>query len=287
MSNNEVNVAVSWFKGHPWRIALIVVGVIAVGGLVLFNQQINEWLNLVGSRADTGRQIVINGNPEFGEHGFFDGDWDEQPGEACFRADASTSFRLTLNSACSQLKVSLISPNHGRVGDEVTLTGSGFVNGATVKLDNNFATNVVVTDNGDGSNDTIKFTVPEPPTGTGAPQEVTVLVTAPGGTTDNSQKFTYDPSLGALTGITVSPNIGVAGDEVTITGDPIQAPQGLGSVKFGDIVANEIVSWTEYEIKVKVPAGNTGLVRVVVINNDGVESPDDPTNEFDMFQYPS
>jgi len=55
----------------------------------------------------------------------------------------------------------------------------------------------------------------------------------------------------------VVPDSGAAGDTITINGTNFGVTQGSSSVKFGSITATEIVSWSNTEVRVKVPANST------------------------------
>jgi hypothetical protein len=71
----------------------------------------------------------------------------------------------------------------------------------------------------------------------------------------------------------LSATTGAAATEITITGKNYGQPQPSSVVKFGvtQATATDIKEWTNASIRVKVPAGASGAVKVVVIVN-GVSS---------------
>ncbi len=84
----------------------------------------------------------------------------------------------------------------------------------------------------------------------------TVLRTTDGGDTR--------PDMAAI-----SPASGSEGTEVTINGADFGADRGSSSVTFGNVQATEYAAWSDTQIKVKVPAGVSGNVRVVVNTTAG------------------
>ena len=108
--------------------------------------------------------------------------------------------------------VSSVSPNAGPLtaGTTVTITGTGFISGSTVKFGANAATGVVV-------NSAASITAVSPAGTTGT---VNVIVTTSGGASATSvgDQFTYDaaPTVTALS--PAAQTTGNAGTTVTITG---------------------------------------------------------------------
>jgi len=148
---------------------------------------------------------------------------------------------------------SLSAPS-GRVGDALTITGSGFgaTQGAsTVSIGGAAAT---VTHWGISS---ITATVPN-----GA---VTgnVVVTTAGGPSENLP-FTVMPKI-----TTINPTTGTPGvTSVTITGFTFGATQGASTVKFHGVTATAVSSWSSTQIIATAPTGCT-TGNVVVTTADG------------------
>jgi len=151
-------------------------------------------------------------------------------------------------------------------GTPVTITGTGFTGATGVDFGTTLATNLDVV-----SSTEITATSPA---GTGT---VDVTVTTPGGTslTSSADKFTYAPTVTALSAST-GPAAG--GTSVTITGTGFT---GATAVDFGTVAATfTFVSSTE--ITVPSPAGTAGTtVDVTVITPAGTS----PTSSADKFMY--
>lgn len=118
--------------------------------------------------------------------------------------------------------------------------------------------------------------------------DTSVCVRVPGGIPDNTYTakitltraddktaiaptFTILPRIGSITPTSVQ-----AGDIITITGDHLCTALGcpttlsmLNNVYFGTVGAVELVSWTNNEIKVKVPSGAAVGTASVSLNIDG------------------
>ena len=149
--------------------------------------------------------------------------------------------------------VSSVAPNNGTTagGTAVTITGTNFVAGATVKFGSTAATNVTVVNS-------TTITATTPAGGAGA---VTVTVTDPGGKSGNlASAFTYNVSP-AVSG--VSPNSGTTagGTAVTITGTNFAAG---ATVTFGAAAATNVVVVNSTTITATTPAGSAGAVAVTV-----------------------
>jgi len=154
--------------------------------------------------------------------------------------------------------VSSVSPNSGPVagGTAVTITGTNFASGATIKFGNNAATNVVVV-----NSTTITATTPA-----GSAGAVTVTVTSSGGLSGSQANgFTY---IGTPTVASVSPNNGptAGGTAVTITGTSFAAG---ATVKFGSNSATNVAVVNSTTITATAPAGSAGAVTVTVTNSGG------------------
>lgn len=165
--------------------------------------------------------------------------------------------------------VTSLSPSQGPQsgGTVVTITGTGFTGGASVKFGTAVATGVTV-----NSDTSITATSPA---GTGT---VDVTVITPGGTSalNASDQFTY---LAAPTVTNVNPNQGPAsgGTTVTITGTGFT---GATSVKFGAISATGVIVNSPTSITATSPAG-TGMVHVTVTAPGGTSA----LNASDQFTY--
>lgn len=148
-----------------------------------------------------------------------------------------------------------VTPNDGPTagGTAVTIVGTNFMSGATVKFGTNSATSVVVL-----SSALISCVAPA---GTGT---VNVSVTTAGTTVTDSSAFTY---AGAPTLLTVSPSSGpvAGGTAVTLTGTNFFAGS---QVFFGTTLASTIVVVSATSITCLSPSG-TGTVNVKVTTVGG------------------
>jgi hypothetical protein len=153
--------------------------------------------------------------------------------------------------------ISGLSPDHGSAagGNEVTLTGTGFLNATSVTFNGVAGTGV------HASSDT-SLVVIAPASSVGGPVDV-VVETAKGSSV--AATYAYAPVVGS-----VAPAHGpqVGGNEVVISGTGFG---GVTSVKFGD-VAGTLTSWTPVEIRVTAPAGS-GLVHLTVETAAGTSAP--------------
>ena len=148
--------------------------------------------------------------------------------------------------------VSSVSPNTGSTsgGTSVTITGTNFASGATVKFGSGSATNVVVV-----NATTITATTPA-----GSAGAVTVTVTVSGQSGSLTNGFTY-AVVPTVSG--VSPNSGPAagGTSVTITGTNFATG---ATVTFGSGSATNVVVVNSTTITATTPAGSAGAVTVTV-----------------------
>ncbi|HEY3844012.1 MAG TPA: IPT/TIG domain-containing protein, partial [Acidimicrobiales bacterium] len=155
-------------------------------------------------------------------------------------------------------------------GTPVTITGSGFVTGATVRFGSTAATSVVV-----AGPTTITATAPAGTAGT----TVNVTVATPSGTSPvvSADQFTYD----ALPSVTaVSPTFGPAagGTSVTVTGTGFLSG---ATVRFGPTAATNVVVASPTTITATAPAGTAGAVNVTVITPGGTSA----TGTANQFTY--
>ena len=150
--------------------------------------------------------------------------------------------------------VSSVSPNAGPAagGTAVTITGTNFASGATVKFGSVAATNVVVV-----SSTSITATTPA---GSAGAVTVTVTVNSQSGSLANGYTYVVVPTVSS-----VSPNSGstAGGTAVTITGTNFASG---ATVTFGSAAATNVVVVSGTSITATTPAGAAGAVTVTVTN---------------------
>ncbi len=156
-----------------------------------------------------------------------------------------------------------ISPTSGTTngGTAITITGTGFLTGATVSLGGTAATNVVV-----ASSTSITAT-----TAAHAAGAVNVTVTNPDGqnvTLSNSYTFITPPP----TITSISPTAGTisGGTSVTLTGTNFQTG---ATVTLGGVSATNVTVGSSTSITATTPAHAAGAVNVVVTNPDSQNVP--------------
>ena len=179
-------------------------------------------------------------------------------GFAVTATSMSEFFTTTPNTAPV---ISNISPNSGPTagGTAVTISGTGFAVGATVKFGNTSATNVNVV----GST---TITAVAPAHNSGA---VNVVVTNPGGQSATSTNgYSYTGGVAAPTVSGVNPTSGptAGGTSVTISGTGFAAG---ATVTFGGTNATGVVVNNSTTITATTPAHAAGAVDVVVTNSTG------------------
>ncbi|HVW96730.1 MAG TPA: IPT/TIG domain-containing protein [Mucilaginibacter sp.] len=156
------------------------------------------------------------------------------------------------------LKVTGISPDYGKAGVEITVTGTGFSATAsenTVTIDGKIAkiTSATTTQ--------LKITAPE--NATHGAVKITVGKLSVSGPT-----FYYEPEI-----TSVSIASGKTGDEVTITGKNFGTSAGDFEVKFNGVAA-DIIAATLTTLKVKVPdMATTGAITVARKTKAAVTGP--------------
>jgi phosphatidylserine/phosphatidylglycerophosphate/cardiolipin synthase-like enzyme len=158
--------------------------------------------------------------------------------------------------------VSNINPNSGTTagGTSVTITGTNFVSGATVKLGGTAATGVVVS-----NSTTITATTPAHAAGAAS-----VVVTNPdnqSGTLTNGFTYQSPPPGPTPTVSSITPNTGTTagGTSVTISGTNFVSG---ALVKLGGTAATSVVVSNSTTITAATPAHAAGAVDVVVTNPD-------------------
>ncbi|MEZ4504240.1 MAG: IPT/TIG domain-containing protein, partial [Dehalococcoidia bacterium] len=163
-------------------------------------------------------------------------------------------------TAAAAPTVSAVAPSTGTTGGgtPVTIIGTGFVGGATVKFGANSATSVVVT-----NSTTITAVTPAGSAGT-----VAVTVTNPD-TQNGTLPSAYTYAAAAQPTITaVSPNTGpiTGGTSITITGTNFLPG---AAVEVGGTAATSVVVVSSTSITAKTPSrSTTGAVSVKVTNTD-------------------
>ena len=171
------------------------------------------------------------------------------------QSDSLTSGYSYTNPAPS---VNSIAPNSGPAsgGTSVTISGTGFLSGATVSLGGTAASNVNV-----ASSTSITAT-----TATHAAGPVSVVVTnsdGQNGTLSNTYTYNAAPTVAAI-----NPGLGpiAGGTGATITGTNFVSG---ATVSFGGTAATAVTVTKSTSITAAAPAHAAGTVNVVVTNPDG------------------
>jgi heme/copper-type cytochrome/quinol oxidase subunit 2 len=157
--------------------------------------------------------------------------------------------------------VSSIAPSSGSQagGTAVTITGTGFLSGATVKFGGTAATNVSVV-----SATSITATAPAHTAG-----KVDVVVTNSDGLSATlAQAFTYAPPAPTVSSVSPATGPTTGGTPVTITGTNFQSG---ATVTFGGRAATDVTVVSATSITARTPLGPTSAqlaVNVVVTNPD-------------------
>ena len=169
--------------------------------------------------------------------------------------------------------VSKVAPDAGPTagGNTVTVSGSGFVSGSTVK----FGSTVAASSVSFVSGTELKAVVPAESAGT-----VAVTVTTPAGTSATSSADVY--AFGAPSVSKVAPDAGstAGGNTVTVSGSGFVPGS---TVKFGSVtVAASSVSFVSgTEFKAVVPAESAGTVAVTVTTPAGTSA----TSSADLYAF--
>lgn len=174
---------------------------------------------------------------------------------------ASFSGGPTTNPSAQPI-VSSVSPSTGSPsgGTVVTITGSGFVPGATVLFGGQPATNVVV----------VGMTSITAVTPASAAGPVTVLVSNTAGSVGGlNSAFTYTLTAPLLS--TIAPNTGFTGGgtAVTLTGTGFVTG---ATVTFGGLAASNVSIVSSTQIVATTPPGTVGSAVVLVTNPGGLIS---------------
>ncbi len=170
------------------------------------------------------------------------------------------TFRAAQGIANPAPTITSITPNTGTAagGTSVTITGTGFLAGATVSLGGTAATNVNVVSS-------TSITATTPAHAAGAVSVVVTNTDTQTGTLNNG--YTYTPSNPAPTVTSITPNTGTAagGTSVTITGTGFLAG---ATVSLGGTAATNVNVVGSTSITATTPAHAAGAVSVVVTNTD-------------------
>ena len=155
--------------------------------------------------------------------------------------------------------ITLFAPTAGPVGTAVTLTGTGF-SGATAVTFNGTAAATFSVDSD------AQVTAAVPSGATSGP----IAVTTPGGTGTSAANYTVIPAPSITK---LKPASGKRGATVTISGSGLGATRGGSSVRFGNKKCAQYVSWSDTQIKCKVPTKATyGSLNVTVKTAGGVSN---------------
>ena len=181
-------------------------------------------------------------------------------------ATSPTNFTYngtTGGTSTGTVTVTSISPASVSPGVTFTISGSGFISGATVSVAGYPATNVVVV-----SNNLITATAPSGPSGS-----VSVIVSNPGGMIGAFPGLVYGGTTSTVTGTqptvgSLSPTTGssAGGTVVSINGAGFVAP---ATVTFGGVPATSVTVVSPYLITATTPPGAVGPVGVLVSSPSG------------------
>ncbi|MGP4018422.1 IPT/TIG domain-containing protein [Saccharopolyspora sp. 5N708] len=156
--------------------------------------------------------------------------------------------------------VGSVSPSSGPTsgGTVVTITGTNFTGASAVTFGGTPATTFTV-------NSSTQITATTPVRPAGAAQ---VVVTAPGGTSNNTVAFFY-LNAPALVGLTPDMGPTAGGEVVTITGTDLS---GATAVTFGGTPATTFTVNSSTQITATTPARPAGAVQVVVTTPGGTSN---------------
>ena len=154
--------------------------------------------------------------------------------------------------------ISSISPNTGALagGTTVTISGTGFASGATVKFGSSNAASVTV-------NSSTQITAVTP---SGSAGTVNIVITnTDTGTVTATSAFTY-AALPTITSLSVTSGTTSGGTSVTISGTNLS---GVTGITFGGTSGTSISSNTSTSVTVVTPAKSAGAVNVVLTTAGG------------------
>ncbi len=154
--------------------------------------------------------------------------------------------------------ITYFTPTSGPAGTVVTLIGSALSGATAVSFNGVRATFSLISDT------QITATVPAGAT------SGSIAVTTRGGSGSSAASFTVIP---APVVFRLNRTSGQRGATVTIGGSGFGAPRGASSVKFGNKMCSKYLSWSDTQIKCKVPAeASYGKVKVTVMTEGGTSS---------------
>ena len=174
---------------------------------------------------------------------------------------ATRSGAFTYTAAAQAPTLTAVSPASGPTagGTTITLTGTNFVSGATVRVGGTAATNVAFV--------SATSLTARTPAGTAGARDV--QVTNPNGqSATRSGAFTYTGATGALTATSVSPLSGPAsgGTVVTVTGTGFVSG---ASVTFGRLHASSVTFISSTQLRAVAPSRTAGYYDLNVTNPNG------------------
>jgi hypothetical protein len=153
-------------------------------------------------------------------------------------------------------------------GTTVTITGTGFVPGATVAFGSNAATSVTYK-----SATQLTATAPSASPGT-----VDVTVTTPGGTSSTSPADEYGYDRPTVTRVSPAAGPTAGGTTVTITGTNFVSG---ATVQFGSSAATSVTVKSATQLTASAPSASPGSVDVTVTTAGGTS----PTSSADRYSY--
>ena len=182
-------------------------------------------------------------------------------------ATAPTNFTYTGTAtggtSTGSVVITSVSPGNVSAGTSVTISGTGFIVGATVSIGGYSATNVQVV-----ASNLITAIAPAGPIGV-----VSVIVSNPGGQSGVFPGLSYGGATTTTTGSqptvsSVSPTVGssAGGTVVSISGAGFAAP---ATVTFGGVPATSVTVVSPNLITATTPPGTVGTVGVLVSNPSG------------------
>ncbi len=172
---------------------------------------------------------------------------------------SNTKPKSQINNPASSLSVVTLSPDYGKAGDVVTITGTGF---SALKSENLIKLGEVNATVNEASATELKVTVPE--AATKGKFKLSVL-----GATVETAQFFFIPVISQL-----SNSFAKAGESITIQGNHFDEDKAQLEVKLGE-KSLPITSSTYTTITVEIPQGAvTGKIRVARKGKNPVEGPE-------------
>ncbi|HEY2499392.1 MAG TPA: IPT/TIG domain-containing protein [Candidatus Angelobacter sp.] len=181
-----------------------------------------------------------------------------------FFAFVSMLVISSLSSFAQQLVINSLVPSSGAIGDQVTITGSGF---RDTQAPQSVGFNGIIAPVVSWSDTIIVVMVP-----TGVPLgDASVSVKGPRGFGfSNAVTFSVKPGVGQL-----SPSVGPVGAPVTVAGTNFGDSQGSSTITLGGVSLTPS-QWTDPQISVTVPAGFPAGSAELVVTVNGLSSAPQP-----------